>query len=138
MIYSYHNTCTFDFDVTGTQSSPLEGMINLCLFTDAKADEGDINANTDRRGWWGFLFTPTQKFGSKLWLLQREVATNQVAERAKRYIQQALQPLLDQKIAKNITVTTELQHNQLHATITLYSYNDEVVYQQNYQNLLNV
>jgi phage gp46-like protein len=82
----------------------------------------------DRRGWWGdwyspdmldalraqgqlaaeplagTLAAPTDRIGSRLWLLSREKQTPSVLARAKSYIEEALQWLLDDGVAASIDV----------------------------------
>lgn len=86
-------------DVLGDNA--LNTAIYISLFTDARAEGGDLG---DRRGWWGDEFGA---FGSKLWTLLREKATDEVVDLAKVYAQQALKWLTDDGIAQTVEVQTE-------------------------------
>lgn len=81
----------------------------ISLFSDARAERDDPlpAAGQPRRGWWGDALDPARPWGSKLWLLQREKCTAATAARARAYAAQALQWLLDDRIAARIDVTAE-------------------------------
>jgi phage gp46-like protein len=81
----------------------LETATLLSLFTDARAADDDRLPGSldDRRGWWA------APLGSRLWLLSREVATNEVRLRAEDYCREALQWMLDDGVADQIDVAAE-------------------------------
>ena len=84
---------------------PLNAAVLVSLFSDgrAKADDGQEG----KRGWWAETTLNTQtprRFGSRLWLLEREVITPILLERASRYTEEALTWLLDDGIAKAVRV----------------------------------
>jgi phage gp46-like protein len=88
----------------------LETAVILSLFTDRLADEGDTGvAATARRGWWGDAFAEASddRIGSRLWLLAREKRTQAVLGRAELYAREALQWLVDDGIARSVTVAAE-------------------------------
>lgn len=94
----------------------LETAVVLSLFTDGRANDDDVlpdeaNAGSDRRrGWWGDTYADVRgdRIGSRLWLLAREKQTQQVLERAREYGREALQWLVDDGIAREVTVTAEI------------------------------
>jgi phage gp46-like protein len=81
----------------------LETAVLLSLFTDARAADDDRlpGMKEDRRGWWA------APMGSRLWLLAREVATNEVRLRAQDYCRDALQWMIEDGVADQIEVTAE-------------------------------
>jgi phage gp46-like protein len=94
------------------QDGGLETAVMLSLFTDRRSEEGDElpPGDTDRRGWWADA-TPVvegDRIGSRLWLLEREVATQAVVDRAVTYAREALQWLLDDKVASSLEVSAEI------------------------------
>jgi len=105
----------FDFDSSAQDlefDDGLETAILISLFSDRRAKEDDIlpdPGNRDRRGWWGDLVSNGDLIGSKLWLLDREKTTPNVLIRAKQYVQEALQWLIDDGAAVKIRVETERQ-----------------------------
>ncbi len=89
----------------------LHTAILLSLFCDRRAAEDDeIPAGDgDRRGWWADQFGEIDgdEFGSKLWLLDRSKLSARTVERAKRYAEDALRWLVEDGVAKSVTVTAE-------------------------------
>lgn len=79
----------------------LESAVYLSLFTDARAEESDTlpHGETDRRGWWGGAI------GSRLWLLARAKDVPDTYAKAKQYALEALQWMLDEKVAASVDVT---------------------------------
>lgn len=102
----------FDLAMDGVDLATDEGLgtaIVVSLFTDARADEGELpDGHTDRRGWWGDVADPQDPIGSKLWTLAREKSINAVVVRAEEYAYQALQWLLEDRVVSDIDVTAEL------------------------------
>jgi len=101
----------------------LETAVVISLFTDARALPDDIlpDGGADRRGWWGDAVPPTvdgtpaqdDHIGSRLWLLSREKIIPETIKRARTYIQEALQWLIDDGIAARIDITVEAQHQSI-------------------------
>jgi|Deesub1362A_J573_1020465.scaffolds.fasta_scaffold00715_20 phage gp46-like protein len=78
------------------------------LFSDARADDDDLPDGQDRRGWWGDCLLPEDdRYGSKLWLLQREKQTRETLHRAREYAQQALAWLVEDGHAESVEVEAE-------------------------------
>ncbi|HEY9105214.1 MAG TPA: phage GP46 family protein [Roseateles sp.] len=92
----------------------LETAVVLSLFTDrlAGVGEGDVAA-TARRGWWGDTFAEVDgdRIGSRLWLLAREKRTPAVLGRAELYAREALQWLIDDGVARSVSVRAEAVGN---------------------------
>lgn len=90
----------------------LETAVIISLFTDRRAEDTDELpvGSPDRRGWWGDAFpaSPADRVGSRLWLLGRDKQTPDVLLRAEEYARQALQWLLDDRIAERVVVTAEV------------------------------
>jgi len=90
----------------------LTTAILLSLFTEARAEASDPlpQGETNRRGYWADAYAEVDgdKFGSKLWLLDREKSLVVVAAKAKQYAEQALAWLKEDGIAQAVRVTAEL------------------------------
>lgn len=85
----------------------LNTAVYLSLFTDARVDDETLlDDKNDKRGYWADVFDE-KPMGSKLWLLGREKKMNTVLEKAKIYCVEALKWLIDDGIAKKITINTE-------------------------------
>lgn len=85
----------------------LETSVLLSLFCDRRATADQIPAELpqdDRRGWWGDVLPPAagDQIGSHLWLLAREKETGQTLGRARQYVTEALQWMLDDKVAERV------------------------------------
>jgi phage gp46-like protein len=82
----------------------LRTAVLISLLTDARAEADDDipDGSDDRRGWWA-----DPDMGSRLWLLVRETQTARTLERAREYAQEALAWLVEDGIARAVTVTAE-------------------------------
>lgn len=84
----------------------------LSLFTDRRAENDDVPPSgdpSDRRGWWADQFAAVEgdKFGSRLWLLDRSKNTNETVLRAKQYVLEAWAWMIEDKVVERIDVTVE-------------------------------
>lgn len=105
---------SFDASIMGGDFATDDGLataVIVSLFTDRRAHTDDIlpDSNSDRRGWWGDSYSelPNDLIGSRLWLLQRERDLPAVAQRAKIYIEEALQWLVDDGVVASFTVDVQ-------------------------------
>jgi phage gp46-like protein len=104
-----------DFAIEGNDLATDDGLrtaVLLSLFTDRRAEEGDVlpDAETDRRGWWADAFPVVDgdKMGSRLWLLARAKQSQDVVDRAREYAREALAWLVEDKVASQVEVTSEV------------------------------
>lgn len=116
----------------------LQSAVARSLFTDARADQSDIlpAGQTDRRGWWGDDVSELDddRYGSKLWLLEREKQTEAVRLRYEKYARDALQWLIDDLVTDRIEVTASYPSRGL-VTLEVLIYRpetDKVEYRYNY------
>lgn len=102
---------TGDLSVSGgdlLRDDGLETAVSLSLFTDRRATRDlmpDVR-DVDLRGYWGDVATVVEgdQTGSLLWTLAREKETAQTLARARQYARDALQWMLDDKVASKIEV----------------------------------
>lgn len=91
----------------------LRTAVMVSLFTDRRAEEGDMlpDGDSDRHGWWGDEFAEVagDKIGSRLWLLGRARPTEETAQLAKTYAEEALAWLVEDQVASAVEVETEIQ-----------------------------
>lgn len=90
----------------------LESAVLVSLFTDRRADPEQLRPGDDPRdlrGWWGDFNPPAagDATGSLLWLLQREKQTRETLARARQYAEQSLAWMVDDRVARRVTVATE-------------------------------
>lgn len=82
----------------------LRRAVMISLFTWRRAEPDD---DTDTPfGWWGDTWPTVQndRIGSRLHLLKRSTLTNQTAQKAKEYIAQALNWMIDDGIALRVDI----------------------------------
>lgn len=89
---------TYPFD-------PLVRAVIISIFSWRRA-EPDDNPEQDN-GWWGDSYPAVQndRIGSRLYLLSRQKLTNKTALKAREYLSQALQWLIDDGVAARVDVT---------------------------------
>lgn len=113
-----YNETHKDYDITFEngdlkRESGIETAVLLSLFTDRRAEEDDELPDPnklDRRGWWGDLAEDQEdQIGSRLWLLERAKATQEVRNLAQQYIEEALEWMIEDGVAQSIEVATEIQ-----------------------------
>lgn len=83
----------------------LETAVLLSIGLDRRADDDDgLDDDVDPRGWWGdsYADVPGDLVGSKFWLLAREKQLPAVAQKAQEFAQQALQWLVDDRVASSV------------------------------------
>jgi phage gp46-like protein len=105
--------------------APLHTAILLCLMSDRRAEAEDVipDGSGDPRGWAGdAIDSSLAPLGSRLWLLRRSALTPATAALAEVYAREALQTLVDQKVAASIDVETvlRLEAGRLELGVSLY------------------
>lgn len=87
----------------------LETAVLLSLFTDRRADDGDVlpDAQTDRRGYWAdaYPIVPGDLFGSRLWLLGRAKQTQETLSRIEEYTNECLAWLVEDRVASAVSAS---------------------------------
>ena len=101
---------TVDFDLATDQG--LVTAMELSLFTDRRAEPDDKPPSgdpRDRRGWWADEFAEVEgdKFGSRLWLLDRSKNTNETKLRAEEYVREAWAWMLEDRVVESVDVEIE-------------------------------
>lgn len=102
-----------DFALAGTRlaiGGDLETAVLISLFTDRVAEPDDVipDGSDDPRGWWADS-DPLHPIGSRMWLLARAKLTPQTAVRAKDYLTEAVQWLIDDGVVAAFDITVEIQ-----------------------------
>jgi len=100
-------------NTVGLEHAVLQSLLNW-----AKAQKNDpLDAGQEKQGWWGSEFV--QGVGCRDWTLARSKQTADTLNRAKRHTEQALQWLIDKKIATNIEVTVNFKGEKLIRTMNI-------------------
>ena len=86
------------------RESGLASAVVISLFSDARAPSDPSRPATaqDPRGWWGEV--RPDRFGSRLWQLEREKATRETLARAREYARDALAWMIADGIARSLDV----------------------------------
>ncbi len=95
----------FDIVLDGYDLATDDGLRTACLlslYTDRRAEADDEVENGDKRGWHAH-----PKRGSRLWLLARAKETPDTLARAKSYTEEALAWLVEDGVARAVTVEAE-------------------------------
>jgi phage gp46-like protein len=87
----------------------LETAVLLSLFTDRRAQPDDQPPSgdpNDRRGWWADELAAVEgdRIGSRLWLLDRSVNSNETARRAEEYAREALAWMIEDRVVSAVDV----------------------------------
>lgn len=105
----------------------LETAILISLFLNRRALPGDpVPEGADLGGWWGDSYPDVQgdQIGSRLWLLDGQKTTDENLRRAEAYAVEALQWMIADGIAAEVSATAERiivapAHNRLKLTIEI-------------------
>ena len=107
-----------------TNEEGLETAILISLFSDRRVTNELLpDGETDRRGWWGDLFSDIDgdQIGSRLWTLKREKQLPETLNRYLDYTREALTWLTEDGVAETVDVQGEfisMGRLQLDVTIT--------------------
>ncbi|MBR2678568.1 MAG: phage GP46 family protein [Bacilli bacterium] len=104
----------------------LESALDISILGELRADESEMVIPQNRRGWWGSTVLGYEQ-GSKLWLLSQARKTEENRILSEQYAYQALQWMLDSKIAKEITVNSEFTSEGLLVKIKLVAQDNTVI-----------
>ena len=87
----------------------LKSAVVISLFTDRRVSLDELpEGDRDRRGWWAdALNEDDDHIGSKLWTLKREKITPEILDRFKHFCEEALQWLINDRIAESVVVFVE-------------------------------
>lgn len=95
----------------------LETAIIISIWTNRRARDDDRlpDGSGYLGGWWGDTFADvdSDEIGSRLWLLSRETRTPETLNRAKQYLIEAVQWLIDDGVATKVDVHVEYDRNRL-------------------------
>lgn len=109
------------------QDESIGSALLMSFLADARARDTDVALLGDgesRRGWWADA--DGARFGSRLWLLDRNKATAQVLREAEALARDALAWMLEQGIAQSVDVTTRYAApGQLQIDVTIEAASDQ-------------
>lgn len=107
-------TMTFSWNVAApglAQEDGLETAVILSIFTDRRAHADDaLPSGDDRRGWWADAYAEVEgdRWGSRLWLLDRSKQMPDVLRKAEEYTQEALRWLIEDRVVQTVQCAAEV------------------------------
>lgn len=110
-----------------TKLNSFDTAIQLSIFCERRASETEVPEADRRRGWIGNINQPVE-YGSKLWLLYQARLTADTNNRARDYLEQALQWFVDFGYLRRFSVSTrrDFGSSAIIADITFERFNSEV------------
>lgn len=100
-----------DDDLASDRGLLTATLLSLALDRRAETDDMPPSGNSqDRRGWWADQFAAIvgDKYGSRLWLLDRSTITSETRLRAEEYAREALQWQIDDRVVESIDLDVDL------------------------------
>lgn len=95
--------------------------LRLSIFGRRRATEGEVPEPQYRGGWIGNLLSDVPGFeaGSKLWLLQQARLTSETLNDAKSHIENGLEWLVEDGLAKSVEVSVGVSNGTITALVTI-------------------
>lgn len=91
----------------------FDTAILMSLWCERRANSSDMPINNTRRGWIGNESFENFENGSKLWLYEQARITRDTLNGIETAVSNGLQWFIDEGIATNIEVSTELQNSKI-------------------------
>lgn len=113
-------------DISFTEGNTLYTAVLLSLLCHRRVrpDETDDNI-TNYRGWWAD--TPTNKIGSKLWLLRRRKITTGIELLIKGYVEEALTWMIEDGMCASFNVVVEREGlERINVGVTINRYDGQI------------
>lgn len=111
---AYSGSINFALALAGADLAAGDGLrtaVLVSLFTDRRANDDDVipDGTDNRRGSWADAWPDDDRdlIGSRLWLLSRDKQLPAVLDRAKKYSEEALAWMIDDWVARAVTVDAE-------------------------------
>ncbi len=104
----------------------FDTAIAVLLFTDRRATAAEVALPERRRGWVGNEETPGYDMGSRLWLLDQERATREVANLASDYCREALRVLVEDGYALAVSAEAHYTGTTLECEVEITRPDGEV------------
>jgi len=128
------NTTVYDLILTDEgdfkEDESFDTVIEVSLFTDARASASEISQPQYRRGFWGDeVFNDNRKTGSKLWVLSQARRTEENLVKAVDYVLQSLSWLKEDGYLKDIKAEAIYTGSgTLRIDLYLYRFDDKVTH----------
>lgn len=122
----YHDISIGD-DGDFEKTNSFDTAILLSIFCERRASVTEVAQSFRRRGWIGNIGRPVE-YGSKLWLIYQARLINRTVNKARDYLEQSLEWLIDFGYIKAIQVNTirDIENSSLLAEVKLIRFDDSV------------
>lgn len=126
-----YNPTLQDFDLAVSDADlasedTLASAVLVSLLCDRLAQQYEVATGADRRGWWADAFSESRHLlGSRLWLLEREKQLPGVVLRCQKFCEEALQWLIEDGLAKAVTVTVFIANHGWMVALIKVQINDD-------------
>jgi phage gp46-like protein len=115
-----------DGDIKSINS--FDTAIFMSFYGERRADESEQPVNYLRRGWWGNELSTVEGFeqGSKIWELYQQRATQEIANRAQSFTQEAFNWLVEDGHLDEIVVETTKTSDNIEIQATFFRSQNQV------------
>lgn len=121
------DTGLYDISIKDDDFESVDGFqsaITTSLFSDGRSPAYNMPDSVRRRGWIGNIGTPKLPT-SLLWLLDQSRLTQAILNSAKLYVEECLQWMIDNLIAKTVDVEITAEDRGAIVYVTMLGYNDK-------------
>ena len=123
-ILSKNSSGIYDFSLDGTGDIATEDFFDtailMSLFCERRASSSEMPVSHYRRGWIGNESTKGFEIGSKVWLFEQSRLTRKTLNGINSVVREGLQWMIDENIALEIAVSSELgENNTIAVEITI-------------------
>lgn len=114
------NLLNSQIDFDPFSEDELLDAVLISLYSNRKVDDSEIPEGHENQGFWGDQLDPNGlKVGSDLWILRREYMSEELAGKARQFIEDALQWLIDDGWAEEIRVIVQQEEDRLHPIVEI-------------------
>jgi phage gp46-like protein len=121
------DTGLYDISIKDDDFESVNGFgsaIIVSMFTDGRSPTYHVPDSVRRRGWIGNIGTPKLPT-SLLWLLDQSRLTQTILNSARLYVEECLQWMVDNTIAKTIDVEVTADTRAAVVSVAILGYNDQ-------------
>ena len=120
-LYTFENTYDIAVDSNGDieTEDAFDTAIIVSLMTDARADESEVPASENRRGWIGNESTPGIQMGGKLWLFYGARVTSRIQSQLEDAARESLQWFITDDYALAVSAEASISSTTVTLTVAI-------------------
>lgn len=106
----------------------IDTSLLVSFFTDKRANSNEVSNPYYQRGWWGTLYKDSNEpeLGSKIWLLDQSVNTQETLNKGIAYITDAYNWLVQDNYADKIEVSGTSNFQDIYLTVKIIKDNNVI------------